>query len=361
MSKGAIGEYIWYDGNYKFRSKTRTVTLDMVTEEYDEAGSNGIMPNFWPEWNYDGSSTNQADGSYSEIILKPVCVIPDPFNMRRQWPSFIILCDTYYPDGTPTKINHRIKAAEIFKANAKEHPWFGLEQEYFMTKENSNTYLYTPLGWDYGNTEAQGKYYCGVGHNTVFGRKLAEDHYNICLQVGLKISGINAEVAPGQWEFQIGPCEGIEAGDHLWLARYLLVRLAETYEIAIDFSPKPLKGDWNGSGCHANFSTLQMREGDIETGETGLEIINKAIDKLALKHDEHMAVYGEDNHLRMTGEHETSDYRKFTNGVANRGCSVRIPTTVLAKKQGYFEDRRPSSNCDPYLVTSILFETSIGN
>ena len=351
-----VGEYIWFDDNHQFRSKTRTFTTQFMGFETGNIS--------WPEWNYDGSSTAQAEGNYSEVILKPVRVVKDPFRNNDDFGfkgfnthCFLVLCDTYYPDGTPTNCNKRIEAKEIFDKGLEYQPWFGIEQEYFMM----NTEGGRPLGFPLGpvDPEPQGKYYCGVGKDTVFGRELAEKHYKYCLVAGLKISGINAEVAPGQWEFQIGPCEGIESGDHLWLARYILVRLSEEYNITIDFHPKPVEGDWNGSGCHTNYSTCLMRDGEKASDKTGLVFINEAIELLSKKHAEHMAVYGDDNNLRMTGLHETSDYRQFTNGVANRGCSVRIPTMVLREECGYFEDRRPSSNCDPYLVTSKIFETTV--
>ena len=336
-----VGEYIWYDDNYNFRSKSRTITDKFKTNELNSTS--------WPEWNYDGSSTNQATCNYSEIILQPKCIVKDPFRTRMGFTdAYLVLCDTYSPNGIPTQINKRVYAQNIFNYALKEKPWFGLEQEYFMMENE------LPIGLT-DNKEQLHKKYCGVGNKTIFGRELADTHYYMCLTAGLQLSGMNAEVAPGQWEFQVGPCEGILAGDHLWLSRYILVRLSEEFNITIDFNPKPLNGDWNGSGCHTNFSTLKMRDGDIEEGVSGLDYIGMAIYKLSKKHDEHMKVYGKDNELRMTGEHETSNYHKFTNGVANRGCSVRIPTIVLKNNKGYFEDRRPASNCDPYLVTSLIF------
>lgn len=329
-------EYVWIDNNYNLRSKIKVI----YNENIDSI--NNI-----PEWNYDGSSTNQSSGEDSEVIIKPQRMFlstKDPFHI-------LVLCDTYTPKEEILKTNNRYNANEIFNKKLDAEPWFGMEQEYFIIDPITNK----PLG--YNENKTQGQYYCSVGTENAFGRKIAEEHLLECVNYGVKISGINAEVAPGQWEYQIGPCEGIEMGDNLWIARYLLQKIAETHNVIINIDPKPLSGDWNGSGCHTNYSTKLMREGMSENN--GLYYINNAIEKLSEKHNEHMKVYGSGNEKRMTGEHETASYDKFTSGVANRGASIRIGNANVKNKKGYFEDRRPSSNCDPYLVTSKIFETTI--
>ena len=346
-----IAEYIWIDGENNLRSKARTLNkltyydninkLDSLDFFYNEA----IIPN----WNYDGSSTKQANGSDSEIILIPCYAVKCPF---RKGQNILVMCETYKSNMTVATNNNRKWAKTIFYKNFEEKPWFGIEQEFFMINPETNK----PVGWN-EKVNKQGQYYCSVGTQNAFSRELIDKHYEYCLYAGLNISGINAEVAPGQWEYQIGPVEGIDAGDQLWLSRYIIQRIAEQYKIIIDFEPKPLDGNWNGSGCHTNYSTLTMRQGS--KGKDGIEFIKEAVNKLSLKHNEHMKVYGTGNELRMTGLHETSSFEKFSWGIADRSASIRIPRDTENDKCGYFEDRRPSSNMDPYLVTAMLFNSTV--
>ena len=337
-----IYEYIWLDSDNEFRSKTKIIYSN-ETPKLDNL----------PIWNYDGSSTGQATGTDSEIFLHPVSLFKDPF--RRNHSAFLVWCTCYDKNKNPLNNSHRIKALEIFNKYIDQEPWFGIEQEYFIVDPKTKL----PLCFNNGQTptlpEPQGKYYCGVGINRIFLREVPENHMEYCLYAGIKICGINAEVAPDQWEYQIGPCVGIDAGDHLWVSRYILNRVAEAFGLLISYHPKPLgvNSDWNGSGCHTNFSTKDMRN------DNGIEFINQAIERLSLNHKLHMESYGEHNRERMSGLHETSSYDVFTCGRANRGASVRIPNVVLEESKGYFEDRRPASNCDPYLVTSLIMTTTL--
>jgi len=331
----SICEYIWIGGNNELRSKIKVL--------YDNELLKSRTLSDFPDWNFDGSSTAQATGEDSEVLLIPRAYFGNPCISCNSW---LVLCDAFTPIGKPLSNNHRVWANEIFNKKIDEEPWYGMEQEYFLINKDGNH-----IGHPYG-TEPQGQYYCSVGANNAFGRQIAEEHLQVCIRAGINMSGMNAEVAPGQWEFQVGPCKGIDAGDHLWAARYLLQKVAEKHNMNVDFEPKPFKGDVNGSGCHTNYSTKRMRE------ENGLDHIENAIEKLSKKHNEHMAVYGSGNEQRMTGLHETASYDTFSHGIANRGASIRIGNANYQNKKGYFEDRRPSSNCDPYLVTAKLFKTT---
>ncbi len=331
-------EYVWQGGLNKLDLRCKTKTWTKATPPTLEE---------LPIWNYDGSSTNQAPGKDSEIMLKPVATFPDPF---RGGPHLLVLCECLLPTMVPIPTNSRAPAKAIFDKAPAEVPWFGLEQEYTLYNLDKTT----PLGWPVGGYPGpQGPYYCSAGADVAFGRMVVEAHYRACLFAGLKIAGINGEVLPGQWEYQIGPCVGIESGDHTIMARYIMNRVCEDFGVVCSFEPKPVMGDWNGSGMHMNFSTKVMRE------EGGYTAIIAAIEKLSKKHEEHIAVYGEGNEKRLTGAHETASIKEFSYGVANRGCSVRIPRDSEREKKGYFEDRRPASNADPYAITSTLFATSV--
>lgn len=330
-----IAEYVWIDGSNGLRSKSKT--LDKKPSAVTDL----------PEWNFDGSSTGQAPGHNSDVYLRPVAYYPHPFQGGE---NVLVMCETYGSDGKPNAYNFRHDAAIVMAEHAKHEFWFGLEQEYTLLAQDG-----WPYGWPKGGFPApQGPYYCGVGTGKVFGRDIVEAHYKACLYAGINISGTNAEVMPGQWEYQVGPCEGIELGDQLWMSRFLLHRVAEEFGVKVTFAPKPIPGDWNGAGLHTNVSSKEMRE------DGGMKHIEAAMEKLAARQADHMAVYGEDNQLRMTGAHETSSYDKFSWGVANRGSSVRVPRAVAQDGKGYFEDRRPASNADPYQVTGIVVETLCG-
>lgn len=298
-------------------------------------------------------STGQAEGSDSDVYLKPVALYNDPF---RGGSNKLVLCETIKFKQDPSSTNTRRSCLEAMNAVSESHdPWFGIEQEYTLIDANSRPGSH-PLGWPLnGYPGPQGPYYCGVGANKVFGRDVVEAHYRACMYAGIAICGENAEVMPAQWEYQVGPCKGITIGDDLWMSRFLLHRVAEDFHVAVSLDPKPIPGDWNGAGAHTNFSTKQTR------GPGGMAAIEEAIERLKKNHDKHILAYdphrGKDNARRLTGRHETSSIHQFSAGVAHRGASVRIPRQVADDGFGYLEDRRPSSNCDPYSVSEAIVRT----
>ncbi|KAG5507433.1 hypothetical protein JIQ42_07729 [Leishmania sp. Namibia] len=344
--------YIWLSGkdaHHDIRSKDRTMYLseEDVAKHPKDLLANGVFP----VWNFDGSSTGQAKGLDTEILLKPVnafpCCLPRP---SSKIPWILVLAECYLPSGEPTSDNSRATAREAFEQCPEEHPWFGLEQEYFITGRDGR-----PYGWpDHGFPAPQGAYYCGTGSRTAWGRKFCDQHYEVCLQMGLNISGTNAEVTPGQWEFQVGPCEGLEMGDQLTVARWVLLRLLEEEGLDADYHAKPIHGDWNGSGLHTNFSTESTR------AENGLDVIHQYIERLSTTVSKDIVFYGGENNKRLTGKHETSKVSEFSAGVGTRCTSIRIPNAVASEGKGYMEDRRPAGDADPYLVTSRLFASCIG-
>jgi glutamine synthetase len=325
-------EYIWIDGTEptaRLRSKTK------ILADKQEP----------PIWGFDGSSTNQAPGSNSDCVLQPVKVVPDPI---RAGDDKLVLCEVLLTDMSPHPSNTRAVLRPVAEEYAAQEPLFGIEQEYTFFKAGR------PLGFPEGGgfPAPQGFYYCGVGADEVYGREAVEAHLDNCLKAGLSISGINAEVMPGQWEFQVGPLSPLDVADELWLARWLLYRTAENFGISATLDPKPVKGDWNGAGAHTNFSTKAMRE--------TYDAIITACEALGKRADEHVANYGADIEHRLTGLHETAPWTEYSYGVSDRGASVRIPWQVEKDKKGYIEDRRPNANCDPYVVTRLIVETCCG-
>lgn len=340
--------YIWIDGarpTQKLRSKVRIFKHPEGPLSLEDL----------PLWGFDGSSTYQAEGRTSDLILKPVNFVMDPLSDPG---NYLVLCEVMNPDGTPHPSNKRAKLRALMEEYGKEYePWVGFEQEYTLLKGSA------PLGWpERGYPAPQGPFYCGVGADEAFGRDLVDEHTQACLDAGIMIFGTNAEVMPGQWEFQIGP-RGIDsespdpmnASDHLWLARWLLYRIGEDYGITATLHPKPVKGDWNGAGKHTNFSIKSMRD-----PKTGMDVINQSIQFLEKRHHEHIAVYGEGLEERLTGHHETAHISNFSAGVGNRGASIRIPGSVAEQGYGYIEDRRPGANANPYEVATVLMETICG-
>jgi glutamine synthetase len=327
-------EYIWIDGTEP------TPTLRNKTKILGDTEKPGI-------WGFDGSSTNQATGDKSDCVLRPVSQYPDPI---RGGKNILVMCEVLLNDMTPHPTNTRAECAAAAKKYAKHESWFGIEQEYTMLTTEGYPYGF-PKG---GYPLPQGPYYCGVGAGRISGRAIVEEHTQACIDAGIMISGTNAEVMPGQWEFQVGPLGPLEVSDQLHVARWLLHRIAEDYNVVISIDAKPMKGDWNGAGAHTNFSTKAMRSAK------GYDVIIKACEALGKNIKEHVDNYGDDIQSRLTGKHETAPWNKFSYGVSNRGASVRIPWQVEIDGKGYMEDRRPNANMDPYKVTRLLINTICG-
>ena len=329
MSKTKL-EYIWLDGylpTANLRSKTK------VVENF------GGKLKDCPMWSFDGSSTRQAEGGSSDCLLKPVACYPDP--VRKN--AFLVMTEVLNADGSPHESNGRATIDDD-----DNDFWFGFEQEYFLWDPETNL----PLGFPKDQTP-QGQFYCSVGGKNAFGRDIMDEHLDICLEAGINVEGTNAEVAAGQWEFQTFAKGAKQAGDEMWVARYLLERTAENYGLAIEYHPKPLGDtDWNGSGMHANFSNNTLRTcGSKETYDKICEAFRPVV-------KQHIDVYGAFNDQRLTGEHETQSIDQFSYGVSDRGASIRIPImTVENGWKGWLEDRRPASNGDPYKIAARIIKT----
>jgi glutamine synthetase len=326
-------EYIWLDGytpTPNLRGKTQI-------KEFDSFPTVDQLP----LWGFDGSSTMQAEGHSSDCVLKPVAAYPDATRTN----GVLVMCEVMMPDGvTPHPSNKRATVLD------DEGAWFGFEQEYFFYQDGR------PLGFPVeGYPAPQGPYYTGVGYKNVgsVAREIVEEHLDLCLAAGINHEGINAEVAKGQWEFQIFGKGSKTAADQMWIARYILMRLCEGYGIDIEWHCKPLGDtDWNGSGMHCNFSTEHMR---TIGGKAYFEAMMAAFDKNLM---DHIAVYGPDNDQRLTGKHETAPWNKFSWGVADRGASIRVPHSFVNNDyKGYLEDRRPNAMGDPYQIASQILKT----
>ena len=340
-------EYIWLDGatpTQDVRSKTRML---FHQDKRDLAS--------FPEWSFDGSSTWQALGRSSDCILKPVYFTPDPM---RDGQHYLVLCEVLSADGSPHPTNKRNALSKLMKQTASQEPLIGFEQEYTLFTGHLEASGRWPVGWpESGYPGPQGPFYCGVGAGKVYGREIVEEHAAACDEAGLNIYGVNAEVMPAQWEFQMGyrggdePADPLLVADQLWVARYLLNRVAEDHGVSVSLSNKPIEGDWNGAGMHTNFSTKAMRD---KNG--GLEAIHKAVKSLEVRHNDTIKYYGSGLEARLTGLHETCHINEFKSGISNRGASIRIPIATHQNGCGYIEDRRPGANADPYVVAHQLLE-----
>lgn len=351
MSKIII-EYVWIGGNMELRSKIKVVSPHEINLS---SADDRLNLHDVPHWNFDGSSTSQSSGTHSELKLIPVALYNNPLIHISTYSkkAYAVLCETTFNDYTKTNSNNRQKAFSFFNSNYVQNleSWFGFEQEYFIMNDDIKKLLHKNIDDCVLNVS---KFYCSVGSRYNFFRHIAETHMTTCIDAGIQICGINAEVSPCQWEFQIGPGLNLKAADDLWMARYFLEKIAQNFNSYIIWHPKPFKL-LNGSGLHSNFSTKFMRNSNNDTN--GLKYIIESIDKLKSTHSTDISSFGDFNDKRMSGLYETSNFDSFHFNIdtpTDRGASVRIGYDTIKNKKGYFEDRRPASNADPYIISKFL-------
>jgi glutamine synthetase len=325
-------EYVWLDGytpEPNLRSKVKILDLPDGIFFIDKI----------PNWGFDGSSTKQAEGNFSDCYLKPVKM----YRSNKPNSTVYVLCEVLDGDNNPHTSNYRNSIGD-----EDVDFWVGFEQEYFIRSAHNQPIL----GFEKrGMVDSQGTYYCGVGGHIV-GRQISNEHLDMCLEYSINIEGTNAEVALGQWEYQIFEKGKISASDDLWMSRYFLHKIAEKWGRSIELHPKPITtGEWNGSGMHTNFSNKKMRE---EGGESYFNSIFRAFES---RTQEHIENYGSDNHLRLTGKFETQSIDKFSWGFSDRGASIRVPKIVSENWTGYLEDRRPASHADPYRIVKVISDS----
>ena len=318
MSKMRTYEYVWldrYQPELFLRSKIKATSEDNI-----------------PDWSFNASSMQQVGTGSVECLLLPVQHYESPFAF-----DYIVLCQVQRADHTDHPSNTRAAASEV----VTDEWWFGFEQEYYLTHTDG-----TILGWERGDPHSEN--YCGVGASRIAGREIAEEHLLACLEAGIALTGINAESGLGQWEYQCFG-RGIKAADDLWVSRYILNKIAEKYGVCVNYHPKMKKAGYYGSSMHTNFSNEAMRtKGDKA-------IFDEMCRKLGKCHDQAIAAYGLDHDMRLTGKHEMQVITKFSHGVSDCGVSIRTPVYTLEHGwKGYLEDRRPSSNADPYLVVAHI-------
>lgn len=329
-------EYVWVGLDSTLYSKVRIMESDKdCLEQHD-----------FEIWNFDGSSTGQSETRKSDILIRPVKIYNNPFINYIK--GYLVLCECLNEDESPHETNHRHPCKITENINKKEEFLFGIEQEYSMFERIMGDEYKTqlPYGWC-NEIEPNGiRYaqtgYCGVGADKIFNniRKLVDEHMEKCIMAGISICGMNMEVSNSSAEFQIGTCDAMTVCDDLHMARYILLRVAEEYNVIISFHPKPFGLEFNGCGCHTNISTKNTRE--------DIKYIYDAITKIKYEHGNYNDCFGSDNDMRLTGNFETSSMNIFTYGVGDRTATIRIPLQVNKDGKGYFEYRFPASNMDPY-------------
>lgn len=334
--------YVFVDGSLeKVRAKTKT--LDFEPKRAEDC----------PEWTFCALGSGQWPdaGPKSEAYLVPVALFRDPFFGGR---NKIVLCEVLQYDRTPMKTNTRRSCSQAMQKAADQEPWFGIEQEYVLTENDGH-----PLQWPRHASQTikpLGPYFYGVGAGVTAGRYVSDAHYKACTYAGVKMAGTNCEGILSQWEYQVGPLPGVEAADHLWVSRYILERVAEDFGLLVNLDPMPFpQGNWLGSAMHANFSTKATR------GDGGIRAIRAAIGKLESNADALLSKYDtsilKPNKRRIESGMLCSPSSQFSSDACSKVVSVRIPLSVVQAGKGYFEERRPGGNADPYTVCEALVRT----
>lgn len=375
-----IAEYLWLDSKNHMRSKQKTIFVEQSNDMFYLNNNLNFeqkqeMLKYFPKWSFDGSSTGQSTTNDSELILKPVHVIKHPLPITKNQIMFLVLCEVFYDDVSPHDTNHRSICNSYYTNHNKifnKEAWFGLEQEFFFFDKHTKK----PYMWTTKKTlnPEQGEYYCGINRSFPKEREIMNELYTLCLKHGIPMCGTNQEVAPSQWEYQIGPSTAPYIGDYMIFAKYILFSLCEKHDLYAVFNPKPILGKWNGSGCHVNISTNETRSNfeteiyksqrnptqntDISLNKTtpALIAIHNIIERMRENHTDFIELLGTTNKNRLDGNCETSHYSTFTKGIGTRDTSVRIPKQTIQNGFGYFEDRRPGANVDYYKVLSKYAE-----
>ena len=361
-----LADYVWKTPQ-GYRWKTRVFDDTFKLNE-------SVKPTF-PIWDFNGDSTGQFNETSetsetsettetsTEMVLTPVFVCNDPIRPGYNHPKhgknfhsgFIVLCEVTYQNEKPVRGCNRQWAKTVFDANIDKDPKFGMKQEYYIFDPRTQT----PMGFkDNKSIRKQGHYYARMGENN--GRGIAEKHMEMCLSAGINISEMNANVGPSQWTYNIGFCTGIEASDQLMVSRYLLERICEASCVAISWHPKPVIGEWNGSGCHVMYGTKYTRC-EVENESDGYNYIKQTINNLEAKHSEMLLTFSDGNRTRLDGNNDSSLLDKFTWGVGTYNKSVSVPCQVMKSKKGYIIDMRPGADMDPYLTTATILHADTQN
>jgi glutamine synthetase len=346
-------EYLWLDAKHHTRSKMRTLYLS-----HDEAADISLDDpasalRVIPRWEFDGGATGQATAGGRECVLEPVHAIRHPFPLRPlSIPTWLVMCELRIGSGRIHPTDTRAMTRHSFENSAvirDQRALFSAEQEFFFFDKATKA----PHGWTIKSTLPRDEYYCGVNRSLKVEREIINELYEKCLACDIPICEASQEVSPAQWKYRIGPAPAPLIGDLLYFAKFILFRLCERHDLYPAFNPKPIKGDWNGSGCHFTISTRHTRHSvkdpaDSSRFSCGSARIREITDKMSDNHEDFMRSTGSKNIERLTGTHNTSNFRTFSIGINTKSASVAIDSSGRG-----LEDRRPGANVDYYTILSL--------